>query len=247
MNNVPADMTTSLPTSIPRASVAVLASGGIRSAVLLAQAIDHFHAVYPIYGCFGMPWEEAEEQHLRRFLASIRGPRLSRLMVLDLSESKIYNQDDTLSTQPPQDLATPITQALHVANRNTYLLSQAANWSAENGIEVVAIGPLGKKESTQRNNGFFRQLESTVKAKSGNLVRVISPASDLSDAQLLLMGRDLPFEFTFSCIRPIDEGGLIPVHCGRCHKCQDRQEAFMRAGLNDRTKYATLVQPVALG
>ena len=35
------------------------------------------------------------------------------------------------------------------------------------------------------------------------------------------LGRDMPLELTFSCIDPRD--GL---HCGRCNKCAERQEAF---------------------
>jgi 7-cyano-7-deazaguanine synthase len=47
------------------------------------------------------------------------------------------------------------------------------------------------------------------------------------------LGRDLPLELTFSCIRPVRD-----QHCGDCNKCAERQLAFRNAGLADRTPYA---------
>jgi 7-cyano-7-deazaguanine synthase len=42
----------------------------------------------------------------------------------------------------------------------------------------------------------------------------------------------VPWELTFSCIRPI---GIR--HCGRCNKCEERRRAFADAGVKDPTKY----------
>ena len=51
--------------------VAVLASGGVDSAVLVADRSYRGEVVQPIYIRFGLAWEVAEEEHLRRFLDSL--------------------------------------------------------------------------------------------------------------------------------------------------------------------------------
>jgi 7-cyano-7-deazaguanine synthase len=47
------------------------------------------------------------------------------------------------------------------------------------------------------------------------------------------LGRGLPLEQTFSCIRPERD-----LHCGRCNKCAERRHAFAEADMADPTRYA---------
>jgi len=226
-----------LPSDLPRSAVAVLASGGLSSAVLLAQALDHFAAVYPIYGRFGLPWQEAEEQHLRRFLTAIRGPRLGRLKVLDLPVDDIYNEDGLISATLGPDSHGP-QETLQVTGRDVLLVSKAAVWSAVNGIEVFATGPIASTDLCDKSRSFLEQLESFVSVGLGQRVTVIHPFAGLTVADILPLGRDLPLEFTFSCIRPVTIEGSSAVHCGRCHKCIDRRRAFLTSNIADRTRYA---------
>jgi 7-cyano-7-deazaguanine synthase len=50
-------------------AVAVLASGGLDSAILVAELATEGREVTPIYVRFGLAWEEVEARHLERFLA----------------------------------------------------------------------------------------------------------------------------------------------------------------------------------
>jgi 7-cyano-7-deazaguanine synthase len=111
-----------IPTKLPRTAIAVLASGGIQSAILTAHLLDEFEAVYPVYVRIGSSLERAEEQQLRRFLAAIRGPRLGRLTIIESS------------------------QAAEDGDRLEQLLSRAAAWCASNGIESLAVGTLDQIE-----------------------------------------------------------------------------------------------------
>jgi len=59
-------------------SSAVLFSGGLDSAVLLAEEAAH-DDVQPVYVSVGLAWEVAERDAVRRFLAAgIRAPRFVR-------------------------------------------------------------------------------------------------------------------------------------------------------------------------
>jgi 7-cyano-7-deazaguanine synthase in queuosine biosynthesis len=58
--------------------VAVLASGGLDSAILVAEVLRQGRMAHPIYVRFGLAWEPVEEAHLRRFLDTLASPTLVR-------------------------------------------------------------------------------------------------------------------------------------------------------------------------
>ena len=63
-------------------ALAVLVSGGVDSAALLAESLRERPAVYPLYVRFVLAWEGEELAHLRRFLAAVRAGSLRPLEVL---------------------------------------------------------------------------------------------------------------------------------------------------------------------
>ncbi len=63
----------------PSRPLAVLVSGGLDSAILLAESLDRHPAVWPLYIQFGLFWEKVELHHLRRFLDTVRAPALRSL------------------------------------------------------------------------------------------------------------------------------------------------------------------------
>ena len=67
-------------------AVAVLVSGGIESAALLAEALRRYERVYPIYVRKGFVWETVELAHLKRLLPHFRADGLAQLAVLELPQ-----------------------------------------------------------------------------------------------------------------------------------------------------------------
>ena len=65
-------------------------------------------------------------------------------------------------------------------------------------------------------------------------LEVVAPYRELSKADVVRRGADLPLEQTLSCLSPTTDGR----HCGNCNKCRERAEAFAAAGVPDRTDYA---------
>src|SRR6266487_3841531 len=78
------------PTPRPTTPLAVLCSGGVDSAVLLAEALQFYPAVYPLYIRTGTAWEEVEVSYLRRFLDAVRTPTLQSLKILDQPIADVY-------------------------------------------------------------------------------------------------------------------------------------------------------------
>src|SRR5262249_57295534 len=87
--------------------VAVLASGGVDSAVLTAELLRDGRAVQPIYVRFGLAWEAVEESHLRRFLDTLSGSELGTLVTLDLPIADTYGPHWRLGTDDAPRQHTP--------------------------------------------------------------------------------------------------------------------------------------------
>src|SRR5437762_3243792 len=87
--------------------LAVLVSGGLDSAILLAEACRHAQAVHPLYVRFGLAWEEAELAHLRRFLDAITCPSLGSLVVLDMPVRDVYGSHWSLTGEGVPGADTP--------------------------------------------------------------------------------------------------------------------------------------------
>ena len=86
----------------------MLTSGGVDSAVLVADRAREGWVVQPIYIRFGLAWEAAEEAHLRRFLDALPGRlRPSPLVGLDLPIADVYGAHWSVSGADVPDETTP--------------------------------------------------------------------------------------------------------------------------------------------
>src|SRR5713226_1005695 len=56
-------------------SCALLISGGLDSAILLAELLGKYEAVHPLYVRSGLAWEETELGYLRLYLAALVGEK----------------------------------------------------------------------------------------------------------------------------------------------------------------------------
>jgi 7-cyano-7-deazaguanine synthase len=228
-------------TSPDGAARAILISGGLDSAILLAEllhgAVDgspsgRRGAVYPLYVRSGLLWEPVELRHLHRFLDAIHRPALRPLQVLEMPVADVYGEHWSITGRGVPDAVSP-DEAVFLPGRNVLLLAKALLWCHLHGVGVVALAPLEANPFPDATPAFFEAYEHLVNRAVGGSVQIIRPYAALSKVEVLRRGRGLPLELTFSCIRPV-EG----QHCGRCNKCGERRRAFAAAGLRDATAYA---------
>ena len=216
----------------PQKAVAVLASGGLDSAVLVAEFAKHGRAVQPIYVRFGLAWEKVEENHLRRFLATIPNGGVRTLVSLDFPIADVYGSHWSISAQGIPNADSP-DDAVYLPGRNLLLLAKSSVWCVVHNISVVALGTLKANPFADSSREFFAALESVVGTGLNWPLQITTPFSELTKSDVEHLGCDLELEHTFSCIDPQGDR-----HCGQCNKCAERRRAFGDLSLDDATPYA---------
>jgi 7-cyano-7-deazaguanine synthase len=215
----------------PSLPLAILVSGGLDSAILLAESLERHPSVWPLYIRFDLFWEKVELHHLHRFLDAIRAPALRSLTILEMPVADLYGDHWSLTGVGVPAAGTP-DAAVFLPGRNVLFLAKAMLWCHLHGVPVLALAPLESNPFPDATPTFFTAYEEIVNQAIGGSVRVLRPYGDLPKEDVLRRGRRLPLQWTFSCMRPID--GL---HCGVCNKCAERKDAFARAGSPDPTTY----------
>jgi 7-cyano-7-deazaguanine synthase len=213
--------------------VAVLASGGVDSAVLVADQSRRGDVVQPVYIRFGLAWEAAEEEHLRRFLGSLPEDCEARpLIALEFPVADVYGSHWSVSGAEVPDEDSP-DSAVYLPGRNLLLLAKTSVWCALNDFSVVALGTLMGNPFADSGAEFLAGVAALASLALDRPLTVEAPFAGLSKVEVLERGQHLALELPFSCIHPHDG-----EHCGRCNKCAERRRAFAASGLPDRTVYA---------
>jgi 7-cyano-7-deazaguanine synthase len=211
--------------------VAVLASGGLDSSVLLAELADRARRVFPIYVRAGLRWEDEEVRVLRRFIRALRRKTIAPLAVLRLPMDDVTSRHWSVTGRgiPGYRAATASN---YIVGRNLSLLAKAAIFCAHNRVGTLAMAPLESNPFPDAQPKFFRALELAVKIGMGLALKIVTPYAGMTKADVIAQGRDLPLALTVSCIRPRGVN-----HCGSCTKCAERAEGFKMARVPDPTIY----------
>ena len=213
-------------------ALAVLVSGGLDSAILLAESLGRYPAVHPLYIRAGSAWETVELEHLRRFLSDLREPSLRPLIMLEQPIRDLYGDHWSVTGDDVPDADSP-DEAVYLPGRNVLLLAKAMIWCHLNQVPALALAPLSANPFPDATPEFFLAFQDAVNRGVAGDVRVLWPYLHLQKSEVLQRGRGLPLQHTFSCIRPVNGR-----HCGKCNKCAERQRGFRDAGMPDPTEYA---------
>ncbi|HEV3386477.1 MAG TPA: 7-cyano-7-deazaguanine synthase [Gemmata sp.] len=221
------------PPIAPTTPLAVLASGGLDSAILLAEAVRVYPKVHPLYIRTGLYWETTELVYLDRFLAAIATTNLLPLSILEQPVRDLYGNHWSLTGLDIPIAGTP-DEDVYLPGRNVLLLAKSLLWCYLNGVPEIAMAPLAANPFPDATNEFFAEFSGAVNRAVQANVRILRPYSHLHKSEILKRANGIPLRNTFSCIRPVD--GL---HCGRCNKCFERQQGFRDADLADPTTYSS--------
>src|SRR5262249_44232507 len=189
--------------------VAVLVSGGLDSAILVAELAGQSPQVYPIYIRCGLNWEAVELEHLQSFLAAVHRPALQPLVLLDQPVSDLYGPHWSLTGRDVPDHNTP-DEAVYLPGRNLLLVLKALLWCHLHEVKTLALAVLAGNPFLDASEEFFRAFAAVVGKAVGDNLAIVRPYGHLHKIDVLQRGRGLPLEWTFSCIRPVDG-----KHCGQ--------------------------------
>ena len=211
--------------------IAVLASGGLDSSVLVAE-LARAARVYPIYVKCGLKWEAMELRALQSFLDALNSPNLMPLTLLELPTTALYGDHWSLSGASVPGADAPDAE-VYIPGRNILLLGLTAVWCSTHNVSRIAIGSLDGNPFPDATPEFFASFSDALSLGLGRAIQIEAPFRGLHKEELIRRSRELPIELTLTCMAPT--GG---VHCGQCNKCRERQLAFQKAGVPDRTAYA---------
>jgi 7-cyano-7-deazaguanine synthase len=228
---------------------AVLCSAGLDSAVLLAHqaqltndANDSTGAgtVVPVYVRVGLAWEGAERATLETLLASPAFARsamsaVEPLVVLDLDMRDVYPATHWAVRGEAPAFDSP-DEDVYLEGRNLVLLSKTAVFAARTGSNRILVGPLAGNPFPDARPEFFEAMARALSLGLNTTVAIEAPFLALHKSDVIRVGMELgvPFELTLSCMQPVSGTTIgAALHCGRCSKCRERQDAFAEAGVID--------------
>ena len=209
---------------------AVLLSGGLDSAVLLAEEAAKGD-VQPVYVAAGLAWEPAERDAVAALLASLK-ERIAPLVSLAVDMRDVYDAGHWAVTGQPPAYHTP-DEDVYLPGRNVILFGKAAVFCAIAKIDRIVVGTLAHNPFPDDTPEFRSAIARALSLGLAHDLRIDAPFATVGKADVIRRGVALGVDFnlTLSCMNP------SPLHCGLCSKCRERHDAFVEAGVPDPTAY----------
>jgi 7-cyano-7-deazaguanine synthase len=216
-------------------AIAVLASGGLDSCVLLADMAQHA-TVYPLYIRHGLIWESEEFGALQAFIEALHNDHIKPVTELSLPVQPLYGNHWSVSGVGIPTKHDPEHSA-YIPGRNVLLLSVAAVWCCQHDVHRIALGTLSTNPFPDATLDFFQQLGKTLSTALAFPITIEAPYRKKDRKEdLVRKFPTLRLDMSLSCMAP--KGG---VHCGQCNKCHERKVGYQAAGILDTTQY--LLEP----
>jgi len=215
---------------------AVLFSGGLDSAVLLALERRVREPVWPVHVRAGLAWEAAERRAIDRLLAAAPfAGRVQPVTSLAVDMRDVYPLTHWAVQGRPPAYDTP-DEDVYLEGRNIVLIAKAAVLCARLDVERIALGPLSGNPFPDATPDFFEAMSRAMSLGLGRPLAVEAPLATHQKDEVIHLGIELgvPLELTLSCMNPSGDR-----HCGACSKCRERIDAFRSAGVRDLTIYGT--------
>src|SRR5690348_3894657 len=179
----------------------VLLSGGLDSAVLLAQELAAGGFVLPMHVRAGLAWEDAEARAIARLLA--RPPfagRTAPVRTLSVDMRDVYPASHWAVVGTPPAYDTP-DEDVYLLGRNLTLLSKAGVLAARERLDRLVMGPLAGNPFPDATPAFFDAMARALSLGLGHDVAIAAPFARLHKEDVIALGVRLgvPLELTLSC------------------------------------------------
>src|SRR6476646_12048316 len=182
---------------------AVLLSGGLDSAVLLAEEAAAGQ-VQPIYISVGLAWEAAERDGLRHFLAEgISSSNVRPLVELNVDMTDVYPAAHWARKGEAPSYHTP-DEDVYLPGRNIVLLGKAGVFCAAAGIGRLVIGTLDHNPFPDATPQFRETFASALSLGLAHQLDIAAPFARVEKSEVIRRAAALhvPLELTLSCMNP---------------------------------------------
>ena len=217
----------------------VVFSGGIDSICMSA----YLKSRYDLYGIsFSYGQRANKEVTMAKMFSKIVGLKEHR--ILDISFMKNLYEGTNVLTSSKEKIPHKFDYSIVVPIRNAIFLSIATAWAFTLDAVLVAYGAhKGDKNYPDCRPKFAEKMEDAfnegeldgIKFGIRQRISIWSPFTEgLSKSQLLEKGFKILGDKIFRTWSCYDNKKF---HCGVCESCHNRKNAFIAAGIPDKTKY----------
>ncbi len=224
---------------IKKETAIVLASGGLDSAVCLAEAVTRYEValLHINYG------QRTEARELKAFHDLAKHYGVEKHLVVDISYlkeiggSSLVDESMAVETGLPQ--AGAGVPSTYVPFRNAHILCVGMSWAEVIGAKALYIGAVEEDGSGYPDcrKEFYDKFAAAADAgtRPDTHVQIITPLITLDKAAIVARAVELeaPLRLTWSCYTEEE------VACGQCESCLLRLRGFERAGETDPIPYKT--------
>ena len=179
---------------------ALLFSGGLDSAVLLAHALTQ-GPVQPLYVSVGLAWETQERAAAEAVLDGVTAGDVHPLVTLHADMHDIYPAAHWAikGTAPAYD--TP-DEDVYIEGRNIILLAKASVFMARASIRRVLLGPLAGNPFPDASAEFFGAMARALSLGLDCPIEIETPFAAMHKADVIRLGESLgvAMEHSLSCM-----------------------------------------------
>ncbi len=237
-----------------REAAVCLVSGGMDSAVVLAEASASGFATHALSIAYGQ--RHAHELAAARRVVRAQGAVEHRVVTVDLAAlggSALTGGGEVEKDRALHAIGTGGVPSTYVPARNTIFLALALGWAEVLGardlfLGVNAVDYSGYPDCREPFLRAFEALAAVATAagsERGATFRVHAPLLALTKEDVVRRALELGVDLslTHTCYDPLEREGRV-LACGRCDACRLRLEGFRRAGVRDPVSYAHGVEEV---
>lgn len=174
--------------------------------------------------------------------------------IIDINFMKELYGNSNVLTSKNMRISQKFNYNLVVPLRNAIFITIASAWAFSCNAVMIAYGAhandsrypdcrpeFAKSIAKSLNLAEIDRINSGLKKR----ISIWSPSLDgITKSQLVKIGYKLLGDKIFQTWSCYSDGVRIPgnglVHCGRCESCINRKRAFSKAGIEDKTAYASI-------
>ncbi len=207
-------------------------SGGLDSTTMLYDFADNIALAVTFHYGSNHNEREAECARFHCDKLGIQHIEINLAFMGDYFKSSLLEGADAI---PEGNYDEDNMKSTVVPFRNGIMLSIAAGLAESRGLKKVMLANHSGDHTIYPDcrPEFVKAMSEAINSGTYIGVELVAPYTMITKADIVKRGSELGIDYTktYSCYK----GG--EHHCGLCGTCRERREAFMLAGVEDKTIY----------